>query len=235
MNNLPPPLSGTGYESQDFNDMRKSNRSLQPMESPGVLTTHSPSFGVMGMPIFGRARAGGGVSTPGLTLFAITNLGGGDTFTAAQVNAITMKAINPNDPKSALFPAVSLSGAGTTIVKWTEQRPSCWLKIPANFDGVQVTYQVAPLLQNPPDGYADNNRVAFAGAQTENQVCFPRYTMISTTGAKLQDPYGEYNWFDIYQSIIGAINIGITGSFKDANTDYGWLEIPQRVWAKRFT
>jgi hypothetical protein len=47
MNNLPPGLPGQDYASQDFNDMRRSNRSLQPMTAPGTLITHTPGHGVM--------------------------------------------------------------------------------------------------------------------------------------------------------------------------------------------
>lgn len=47
MNNLPPELPGQDYESADFNAMRRSNRSLQPMTAPGTLVTHSPTHGVM--------------------------------------------------------------------------------------------------------------------------------------------------------------------------------------------
>jgi hypothetical protein len=47
MNNLPPELPGQDYASSDFNAMRRSNRSLQPMTAPGTLVTHSPGHGVM--------------------------------------------------------------------------------------------------------------------------------------------------------------------------------------------
>jgi len=63
MNNLPPELNSQQNAAADFNAMRRSNRSLQPMQAPGTLITHSPAFGVTVRPI--RQVSVRGTSTRG--------------------------------------------------------------------------------------------------------------------------------------------------------------------------
>lgn len=62
MNNLPPELPGQGYQAADFNAMRRSNRSLQPMTAPGTLVTHTPGHGVMVRAARQKPRPGGGTT-----------------------------------------------------------------------------------------------------------------------------------------------------------------------------
>jgi hypothetical protein len=151
MNNLPPELPSQGYEAQDFNSMRRSNRSLQPMTAPGILTTHSPTHGVMARPIR-QTQRGSGID--GIDLASPRNYDHTKSYKAKRLVYV--------QPTDALCTAGTTDPDSMTTVKAI---PGWWLSLkpvaPKVIGG--TTYYFIPHLPMPTPGDmdADNNYWTF--------------------------------------------------------------------------
>ena len=154
--------------------------------------------------------SGGG----GISFYAITTLSGGDYFVAV--------------PITITFPSGVLTlafGTAVNVAKYNRQRPSVGSEL---IDGLTITYSAY---------VSDNTRTASDGTNTEYQVCFPRYTTMTTLGFSSyisSPPTGATALtFLNSQCVVKCCSLA-TGVKDGSGNPIVIEELPQRVWARRF-
>lgn len=149
----------------------------------------------------------GGAASVDIQMFAITALGGGDTFAA-----------------KAWSGSGSL-GATVTIAKTPRARATVTSEL---IDGDAMAY--TPITTNSYDPYGDNNRLATDSSGSEPQVCYPRYVTLGQLGLTTPvTPSTAYAGNEC-QAIVFAFKpsngTGMTGVL--------WQELNQRVWIRKY-
>ncbi len=145
--------------------------------------------------------------------YAITTLANLDYFTAV--------------PLTVTFVAGVLNvafGTAVKVAKYNRQRPSVTSEL---IDGVTITYSAYT---------ADNTRTASDGTNTEYQVCFPRYTTAATLGLSIAATLtgAPALAFLRSQCVVKCGSI-VTGLVDATPSQIIYEELPQRVWARRYT
>jgi hypothetical protein len=158
-------------------------------------------------------QRGVGGAGAGDQYFAITTLGNNDYFTAV--------------PITVTFPSGVLTisfGTAMSVAKYNRQRPSVGSEL---IDGVTITYSSYT---------ADNTRTATDGTNTEFQVCFPRYTTVATLGLSISSSLtGTTALAFLRSQCVVKCDAIATGLVDATPAPINFEELPQRVWARRYT